>query len=80
MSDPEDDDSLEQPASSSLPIATGNDGHAYIGCDAVVAFLRAIADSCRNLADDPECDLITLADTLDIEADNLDCRAIEHTT
>lgn len=69
-----------QPASASIPIATGNDGHAYIGADAVVAFLRAIAASCRNLADDPDCDLNTAADTIDFEADNLDCRAIAHTT
>ncbi|MEU8569228.1 hypothetical protein AB0C51_12845 [Streptomyces pathocidini] len=68
-----------EPASSRLPIVTSTDGHAYIGCDAVVAYLRAIAESCRNLADDPDCDLRSAATAIDLEADNLDCRAIGHT-
>lgn len=70
-----------QHATSLIPIATGADGHAYIGVDAAVALLRAIANSCRNLADDPACgDLRSAAVAIDREADNLDCRAIEHTT
>lgn len=70
---------LPQPASTALPIVTSTDGHAYLGCDAVVALLRAIAESCRNLADDPDCDLRTAAAAIDVEADALDCRAIAYT-
>jgi hypothetical protein len=67
-------------ASSRLPIVTSTDGRAYLGVDAVVALLRAIAESCRTLADDPDAgDLRVAADAIDLEADNLDCRAIEHT-
>lgn len=64
------------PACTALPIATGSDGHAYLGCDAAVALLRAIAESCRTLAADPDCDLLTAAAAIDMEADVLDCRAI----
>jgi hypothetical protein len=73
------DEEHVQPASSRLPIVTANDGHAYIGVDAVVALLRAIAESCRALADEPDCTLRSAADAIDFEADNLDCRAIAHT-
>lgn len=66
-------------ATSQLPIVTSTDGHAYLGVDAAVALLRAIAESCRNLADDPDCDLHSAGAAIDLEADNLDCRAIEHT-
>lgn len=66
-------------ATSRLPIVTATDGHPYIGADAVVALLRAIAESCRTLADDPDCDLRTAAAAIDLEADNLDCRAISMT-
>jgi plasmid stabilization system protein ParE len=67
-------------ATSRIPIATSTDGHAYIGVDAAVALLRAIAETCRNLADDPEAgDLRIAAQAIDLEADNLDCRGIEHT-
>jgi hypothetical protein len=67
-------------ASSRLPIVTSTDGNAYLGVDAVVALLRAIAETCRNLADDPEAgDLRVAGAAIDLEADNLDCRGIEHT-
>ena len=66
-------------ATSQLPIVTATDGHAYIGADAVVLLLRVIATSCRDLADDPDCDLRTAATAIDLEADNLDCLAIERT-
>ncbi|MFJ9740855.1 hypothetical protein [Streptomyces sp. NPDC101166] len=67
-------------ATDRLPLVTATDGHAYLGADAVVALLRAIAESCRNLADEPECDLRTAAAAIDMEADNLDCRAIMRTS
>ncbi|MFE0039411.1 hypothetical protein [Streptomyces sp. NPDC059015] len=70
------DDEPLTPASSKLPIVTDTHGHAYIPADAVVAFLRAIAESCRNLADDPDANLHSAAAAIDFEADNLDCRAI----
>ncbi|MFE9003102.1 hypothetical protein ACFYOY_13315 [Streptomyces sp. NPDC007875] len=76
----EGDDAPVQPATTSLPIVTATDGQPYLGCDAVISFLRAIADSCRNLADNPECDLETAAAAIDYEADALECRAIAHTT
>jgi hypothetical protein len=63
-------------AADQLPIVTSTDGHPYIGVDAVVALLRAIAESCRNLADEPDCDLYAASAAIDLEADNLDCRAI----
>ncbi|MEU1663579.1 hypothetical protein ABZ547_08185 [Streptomyces sparsogenes] len=75
----EDDDPPVQPASTSLPIVTATDGQPYLGCDAVIAFLRAIAESCRTLAHDPDSSLDSAAAAIDYEADNLECRAIAHT-
>lgn len=66
-------------ATSRLPIVTDTDGNAYLGADAVVELLRAIADSCRILAADPDYSLDAVAVAIDMEADNLDCRAIERT-
>lgn len=66
-------------ATDQLPIVTSTDGMAFVGVDAVVALLRAIAESCDNLAGDPDCDLRTAAAAIEREADNLDCRAIERT-
>jgi hypothetical protein len=71
-------DETVQPASSQLNIVPATDGQAYIPAHDVVAFLRAIASSCRNLADDPDCDLHSAAGAIDYEADNIDCRAIQH--
>lgn len=71
---------MTEHATSQLPIVTSTDGHAYLGVDAVVALLRAIAESCRNLADDPDCDLRGAATAIDLEADNLDCLAIMRTS
>lgn len=76
----DEDDVPVQPASTNLPIVTAADGQPYLGCDAVIVFLRAIADSCRNLANEPDCDLDNAAAAIDYEADNLECRAIAHTT
>lgn len=75
-----EDDAPVQPATTSLPIVTSTDGQPYIGCDAILAFLRAIADSCRNLANEPDCGLESAAAAIDYEADALECRAIAHTT
>jgi hypothetical protein len=67
-------------ATSRLPIATSTDGQAYLAADAVVALLRAIAESCRILADDPDSGGLRAAGAaIDMEADNLDCRAIART-
>lgn len=63
-----------------LPIVTASNGQPYLPCDAVLALLRAIAESCRNLADDPDCDLYGAGAAVDIEADALEARAIAHTT
>jgi hypothetical protein len=71
--------SEEQRAAELIPIVTSTDGHPYLPADAVIAFLRAIAESCRNLADDPDCDLHSAAAAIDSEADYLDVRAIGHT-
>lgn len=71
---------MTEHATDRLPIVTDTHGHAYLGADAVVALLRAIAESCRILADDPDSgDLRAAAAAIDLEADNLDCRAIERT-
>ncbi|MFE7899206.1 hypothetical protein ACFU3E_17085 [Streptomyces sp. NPDC057424] len=67
-------------AADKLPVYSGSDGRAYLACDDVVALMRAIAESCRNLADDPDCDLHGAGAAVDIEADALACRAIERTT
>lgn len=75
-----EDDAPVELASTSLPIVTATDGQPYIGCDAILALLRAIAESCRTLADNPECGLDSAAAAIDYEADNLECRAIAHTT
>ncbi|MFD5221371.1 hypothetical protein ACFWMH_27400 [Streptomyces tendae] len=58
---------------------TSSDGQPYLSCEAVLAFLRAIAESCRNLADDPDCDLHAAGAAIDIEADTLEFRAIAAT-
>jgi len=72
---------MTEPATSQLPIATSTDGQTFIGVDAVVALLRAIAESCRILADDPDSGgLRASGAAIDLEADNLDCRAIERTS
>ncbi|WP_060905340.1 hypothetical protein [Streptomyces scabiei] len=67
-------------AADRLPIVTASDGQPYLPCDAVLALLRAIAESCRNLADDPDCDLHSAGAAIDVEADSLEARAIAHTT
>ncbi|MFF2100955.1 hypothetical protein [Streptomyces sp. NPDC058202] len=59
---------------------TASNGQPFMPCDAVLALLRAIAESCRNLADDPDCDLHTAGAAFDAEADALEARAIAHTT
>ncbi|MDX3549479.1 hypothetical protein PV724_44195 [Streptomyces europaeiscabiei] len=59
---------------------TASNGQPYLPCDAVLALLRAIAESCRNLADDPDCDLHGAGAAIDIEADSLETRAIANTT
>lgn len=66
-------------ATDRLPIVTDSQGHAYLGADAVVALLRAIAESCRTLADQPDYGLDAVAVAIEMEADNLDCRAIMRT-
>ena len=78
MTDDPDDERVS-PAITRLPIVTASDGQPYMPCDAVVAYLRGAAYSCRNLADDPECDLRTAAAAIDQEADALECAAIERT-
>ncbi|WP_369211327.1 hypothetical protein [Streptomyces flavofungini] len=67
-------------AADSVPIVTASSGQPFMPCDAVLALLRAIAASCRTLADDPDCDLHSAAAAIDIEADALEARAIGHTT
>ncbi|MEV4738638.1 hypothetical protein [Streptomyces sp. NPDC049555] len=67
-------DPHHQPVALRLPLAPGTDGHTYMGCDAVSALLRAIADACRNLADEADPEMI--ARVIDLEADALDCRAL----
>ncbi|MDX2757880.1 hypothetical protein [Streptomyces europaeiscabiei] len=67
-------------AADRLPIVTASNGQPYLPCDAVLALLRAIAESCRNLADDPDCDLHSAGAAIDIEADSLEAHAIAHTT
>lgn len=69
----------DSPASNRLPLVTGSDGQPYIGCDAVIALLRAHASACRTNADEPDIDLHVVAAALDMEADALDVRAIAHT-
>lgn len=66
-------------AADSMPIVTGSDGQPYLSCEAVLVLLRAIAESCRNFADDPDCDLHTAGAAIDIEADTLEFRAIAAT-
>lgn len=67
-------------AADNLPLVTASNGQPFMPCDAVLALLRAIAESCRNLADDPDCDLHTAGAAIDTEADTLESRAIAHTT
>ncbi|URN11330.1 hypothetical protein LUW77_03295 [Streptomyces radiopugnans] len=73
-----DDEHVPSPAAG-LPIVTADDGQPYLPADAVIAYLRAVADAHRNLADEPECDLHTAAAALDQEADALECAAIAKT-
>lgn len=66
-------------AADQLPVLTASNGQPYMPCGAVLALLRAIAESCRHLADDPDCDLHTAGAAIDVEADALETRAISHT-
>ncbi|MBB4984989.1 hypothetical protein [Streptomyces nymphaeiformis] len=59
-----------------IPMVTADDGRAYISADNVVALLRAIAETHRDLADHPDCDLRDGAASIDREADAISCRAI----
>lgn len=67
------------PVSSYLPLVTGSDGQPYIGCDAVIALLRAIASASRTNAEDLDIDVHVVAAAIEIEADALEVRAIAHT-
>jgi hypothetical protein len=66
-------------ATSSIPILTWN-GSAWIGCDAAVHLLRSIAVVVESSSMPTRDVLDTLVESLRIEADNLECRAIAHTT
>lgn len=59
-----------------IPMVRADDGRAYISADNVVALLRAVADTHRDLAEHPDCDLRNGAHAIDIEADAIACRAI----
>ncbi|MDG9701698.1 hypothetical protein [Streptomyces sp. DH37] len=85
MTDDPDDEHVPSPAAG-LPIVTADDGQPYLPAAAVIAYLRAVADSCRNLADDPECGPETAAEAFEAtagaigqEADALECAAIART-
>jgi hypothetical protein len=67
-------------AADRLPIVAASNGQPFVPCDAVLALLRAVAESCDNLGDDPDCDLRTASAAIEIEADALEARAIAHTT
>jgi hypothetical protein len=58
---------------------TASNGQPFMPCDAVLALLRAVAESCATLADDPDCDLRTASAAIESEADALETRAIAHT-
>jgi hypothetical protein len=66
-------------AADRLPIVTASNGQPFMPCDAVLALLRAVAESCTTLADDPDCDLHTASAAIEVEADALEARAIAHT-
>ncbi|MFD7705678.1 hypothetical protein [Streptomyces sp. NPDC059786] len=66
-------------AADRLPMVTASNGQPFMPCEAVLALLRAVAESCRNFADDPDCDLHTAGAAIDIEADVLETRAIAST-
>lgn len=66
----------EEPAAARLPIVVGSDGQPYTPCASVAMLLRAIAESCRILADDPECGLDSAAAAIDMHADALEVRAV----
>ena len=69
----------QEHATDGIPILVGNDGQPYIGCDAVIALLRAIAEAQRINADEPDIDIHVMSAAIDIEADALEVRAIAHT-
>ncbi|MDR3080968.1 MAG: hypothetical protein LBV60_08570 [Streptomyces sp.] len=66
------------PVTTGLPLVTGADGQPYLGCDAVVSLLRAIADTCDNSVHGAG-DAGAFAAAIHREADALDARAIAHT-
>jgi hypothetical protein len=69
----------EQPVVTGIPIVTGRDGQPYIGTDAAVALLRALAETCQRMVTSPEraADFVR---AIRFEADALEVRAIAHTT
>ncbi|WP_329114517.1 hypothetical protein [Streptomyces sp. NBC_01353] len=74
-----DDDEPTEAVGNKIPLLAGTDGQVYIPADVVIQLLRAIANSCRNLHDDPDCDLLGAAAAIDLEADAIECRAIMQT-
>ncbi|MFD8545682.1 hypothetical protein [Streptomyces sp. NPDC059649] len=76
---PHSNETPAQPTVTGIPIVTGRDGQPYMGCDAVVVLLRAVAEACRTNAHDI-ADARDFAAAVDIEADALAVRAIAHTT
>lgn len=62
-----------------IPIRTDRSGRAWIQASAVTQLLRAIANGCRDYADNPACDLHSAAAAIEIEADAIECRAIDLT-
>ena len=69
---------------SGFPITTGTDGRAYLGCDTVIKLLRSIATGAERAVDEgndhPGQVLANLTEVLRLYADDLECRAIAHTT
>lgn len=62
-----------------IPMVTADDGRPFISADNVVALLRGIADTHRDLNDHPGCDLQSGATAIDRVADAIACRAIMQT-
>ncbi|MFE7510147.1 hypothetical protein ACFU8I_02800 [Streptomyces sp. NPDC057540] len=60
-------------------MTSADDGRPFISADNVVALLRGIAETHRDLANHPECDLRNGATAIDRVADAIACRAIVQT-
>lgn len=64
------------PVFARIPVYTGRSGQPLVSTQAVIIFIRSLANLTEGMLDGEQA---SLAAAIRIEADALECRAIEHT-